>query len=347
MGRTVSCAGDAAAGTVGVHPILWRKLPVPVPVPAWVRDDVVTVDEAALDAYAATLAAAGLPAPDWRLPIYPRLDARRFVEFVGVFNAINFCFADLTGGDGKYAVRFGDRTWAGATGLAAAIRRASNEGVDLLMPDVLARLDLRTAERVFRSETIPLPLLPQRVAFLNNVGATMLARNAGFSDLVADCGFSAPAVVDALTSTFAAYADDRFEHPVTHETLRFDKRARLFVVMYEGRARASSHALRTLSGVEQIGPIVDYQLPRALRAAGVLRYGPTLAGIVDAGELLPAGSHAELSLRAVTAAAVDALLARVNALAGAPISMVELDHALWVAGRAAAGRHHLTATTAY
>jgi hypothetical protein len=117
--------------------------------------------------------------------------------------------------------------------------------------------------------------------------------------------------------------------------------------MYEGRARSSDGALPTLSNIAGIGPVVDYQLPRALRADGVIVYSDTLAHAVDQGQLLPPGSIPELAIRCVTHAVVEDLVTAVSDLRSERVTMLELDYIMWVTGRKAAGRHHLTLTTAY
>lgn len=306
----------------------------------------VHIDPVALDAFGATLAAGELSAPDWRLPVYPD-DNNRFVTFATIANAINYAFGDLATGD-KYIVELDGIPWSGATAMMAALARAQREGLDIMNPYSLEGITVRDAAHIFRpaAGSPPIPLLAQRAAMLNSVGAT-LASGVDIPTLVDKVAGDAGALVEEIVGHFAAYADDRWLHPVTKEPLVYDKRARLMAVMYEGRARASGGHLPRLVNLEAVGPIVDYQLPRVLRAAGVISYSPALAAAVDSGQLIPAGSVEELALREATAVTVDALLGAVNSGLAEPITMVELDFALWSAGRKAAGRHHLTATTAY
>jgi hypothetical protein len=79
----------------------------------------------------------------------------------------------------------------------------------------------------------------------------------------------------------------------------------------------------------------------------VLEYEASVAKAVDDGQLIPPGSEAELAIRGVTYDAVATLLEMLRASLGTHVSMVELDYLLWVIGRKADGRHHLTLTSAY
>ena len=306
----------------------------------------ISINHKALEAYAAKLGQSELAAPDWRMPIYPASDDAKFVQFIGVQNSLNFCFTDPNT-LGKYGVRYGDILWGGATGLCAALMAAIDNGVDILDVDVLANLSLLEARQLFASDDAPLPLLAERVALLNSLKASLDPYNGLFLNLIEDVGYDAGALEQRLVSEFPAYAGDCWMSPQRNETLTFNKRARLFAVMYEGRARSSKGALCTLRGIEAIGPIVDYQLPRALRAEGVLEYETRLANIVDNRDLIAPGSADEIAIREVTDYVIVRLTELVNAGRTEPVSMVEVDYALWVAGRKAGGEPHITLTTAY
>jgi hypothetical protein len=305
----------------------------------------VNVNWDALELFAKNLAEGYLAAPDWLMPIYPSSD-EAFVQFIAVENALNYCFGSPTG-VGKFLVRYKGLAYGGAGGLCAALMRARDEGTDLLDALVLRQLTLRDVAHLFRSDGAELPLMTERAAMLNSLGADLARYGGKLRTLFEEEQYSAPGIVRALVHNFGAYGGDYNYDPVNKRILTFDKRARLLVVIYEGRARSAGSALTALSGLEEIGPIIDYKIPQVLRSSGILTYCADLARKVDAGELLPAGSYEELSLRAVTYDVVATLLDMVNSLRESTISMVELDYALWAAGRTAGGRHHLTLTTSY
>lgn len=306
---------------------------------------VLQIDQERLQDLATTLAATQLEVPDWSLPVYPEADDDSFVQFIGVQNALNFCFFNPEYGS-KFVADYQGQLWGGATGLCAALMRALEESVNILDPAVLAALTIKDAERIFASAGAPLPLLAERVAMLNSLGASLAPYDGLFANMIKAAQYDADLVISRLVTEFPAYGTDRFLLARTHELLVFDKRARLFAIIYAGRAQSGA-SLPPLSNLGNIGPAVDYQLPRYLRDRGVLVYGDSLAQKVDSQTLIAPGSDEELVLRSATDEVCRSLVTEINALRSTPITMLELDFAMWVGGRQAAGHHHLTLTTAY
>ncbi len=86
----------------------------------------------------------------------------------------------------------------------------------------------------------------------------------------------------------------------------------------------------------------DYQLPKVLRAMGLLTYGAELAELVDGERPIPLDSNFERAIRAATVIACDSLAEHFDA----DISAV--DFWLWLQrNQAKDAKFHLTATTAY
>ncbi|MEX3984272.1 queuosine salvage family protein [Paraburkholderia sp. EG287A] len=86
----------------------------------------------------------------------------------------------------------------------------------------------------------------------------------------------------------------------------------------------------------------DYQLPKILRAMGILRYSDWLAASVDQTQLIEAESIAERAIRAGTVLACEELAEHLNC------SLPEVDFWLWVnRNQARDAKFHLTRTTAY
>lgn len=115
------------------------------------------------------------------------------------------------------------------------------------------------------------------------------------------------------------------------------KRAQLAVIWYAGYLAEQ--------GVQvdlDVAPSADYQMPRVMRAIGVLRYAPELAAKVDACALIMRDSEEERAIRAATVLAAEAMAAHLGA------TEPEIDSALWK-NRAACGAtpYHLTVTTDY
>lgn len=86
----------------------------------------------------------------------------------------------------------------------------------------------------------------------------------------------------------------------------------------------------------------DYQLPRVMRALGVLRYAPALARKVDALELINPLSAEELAIRAATILGAKAIADHFQ------VSEPAVDNLLWQLRRSCGETpHHLTMTTDY
>lgn len=86
----------------------------------------------------------------------------------------------------------------------------------------------------------------------------------------------------------------------------------------------------------------DYQVPRALRALGILEYSRDLAKKIDSQAILDAGSAEEKAIRSATIVACEALAEANGATAG------EIDNFLWTnRNLAGATPFHLTFTEHY
>jgi hypothetical protein len=310
----------------------------------------VTLDLFALEALAQDLAEQELAAPQWREPWYPQGDDETFVQFLGVANALNFCYTEPR--QEKFQVNWNDMPLSGSTGLMAALMRAREEGTDVLDADVLARLTNKDIDRIFRSDAGPLPLMPFRDTYIRSLGRELRVYAGGsFLNLFKACGFDAKAIMHMLTECFIAYGGDSYALADGTE-VRFDKRARLLPLMYEGRARSSDGKLPTLKSVEAIGPVIDYQVAKTLHERNVLLYTANLDGMIRKEVPLEPWGLLELGIRLHAHRAVELLLERINQIRTRreqePITMVELDYALWSAGRAYKDvPHHICMTTAY
>lgn len=86
----------------------------------------------------------------------------------------------------------------------------------------------------------------------------------------------------------------------------------------------------------------DYQVPRVLRALGVLRYAPGLAAKVDSSQMVYRDSMEERALRSATVLACELIAKHLGCTAA------QVDSALWHSQEIAGdSRFHLTPTTAY
>ena len=86
----------------------------------------------------------------------------------------------------------------------------------------------------------------------------------------------------------------------------------------------------------------DYQLPKILRAMGILKYSPSMAATVDGKQLIEPETIAERAIRAATVLACEQLAEHLGC------TVAEVDFFLWVnRNKAREAQFHLTRTTAY
>lgn len=115
------------------------------------------------------------------------------------------------------------------------------------------------------------------------------------------------------------------------------KKAQLTLMFVAAELRAVGWPVRL-----DVTAAADYQLPKVLRALGVLEYSQYLAALVDGGALITEDSAEERAIRAATVLACDALAAHFG------VGVDAVDSWLWLQRNVAKeANFHLTVTTRY
>jgi hypothetical protein len=313
----------------------------------WKNPKHVSIDEAKLNETADAFYGQEMPVPSWRDPVFPPEDSSVFADFLGVGNAINFAFKDF---DTKktFSVQWNGHTWSGAFGMWACLSRALESGMDVLDARVLASLKISDVERIFIGDSL-MPMLNERCVVLNEVGTILGQRYGGkMSNLFEACGYRAfgtDGIVNRLIEEFPSFCDESV-HSRSGIILQFHKRAQLLPMMYQGRA-LSSDKLSKLSDYQDLGPIADYAVPRALRNAGILRYSSALEAKVKAQQIIEKDSEEEQEIRAQTSHAQFEILQRLKTSGPSSITILNVDYKVWSLGRGGTEPHHLTRTISY
>lgn len=295
--------------------------------------------------------------PSWREEVFPESDDK-IIEFFGVVNSINFCFTEFATGK-KYDVEYPEGSGnirRGAFGMAAAVKRAIEDAFPITNPRFLYSLNLKTVEYIFRHVSTPIPMLAVRLFNLQNVGKILSRWYGSFKRIFEEADHklfsNGDGIVEKLAVFFESYHDvSRYRG----RQIEFYKRAQLFPMVYHGRALSSNGRLQPIRDPENFGAIADYELPKVLRALGILIYETQLADVVDAGIVIERDCDREIEIRAQTVNAMMSLLDKINRLrvelGKNQITMAELDYAIWSAGANNPEfkkiRHHYTYTTAY
>ena len=290
---------------------------------AWVagRARSVSIDGAAIEAYAATLPASlEKPEPDPATQIAGG-DLELRAAFVICLDAINF-------GSGWWPTIRKRPGHSGYFTIAAGVtERFHRRG-----PWSAAELTEISAAEVARvvGQDPEHPLMAGYAASLRDVGRRVVAEHGGrFAAVVEAAGGTAPALADLL-SEWEAFADVSTyeERPVP-----FFKRAQLVP------ADLNRTGAVALGEERQLTAFADNLVPHVLRVDDILRLDPTLTRAIDAGELLEHGSPQEVELRACAVQAVELLAAAHGSSSGAEsspsdgLSPAEVDYVLWTRGQ--------------
>lgn len=305
----------------------------------------VTIDNDRLDEVAMELAKRKVKPPDWKINgVMPKND-RVFANHLLFKCAVDFCFRHWDRPEEKYEV-------GGSSGSEAMSRCFQRRfGERPINPNEILTItdSWEGTMEFFGGKNLP-PLLTQRRENLREVaevlkkdfrGDVMCLLETAHFLVSSDEKRGRLGIVDLLEKYFPiAFGQDP----------KFKKRSQLFPLMYQGRALSSESDLPILRDPENIGPIIDYQIPNVLRHYGILKYSKDLASEIDNREIIPKDSDKELEIRSGAACVMARLLEKINSYLpfGAPTwTMIELDDVLFSERHKVPTPHHLTPTTDY
>ncbi|MDQ3043703.1 MAG: queuosine salvage family protein [Chloroflexota bacterium] len=313
----------------------------------------VRIDIGQLAVVAAKMARETVSPPGWDATLHFRDGTWRTAGWVLVLDALNFCFWNpgSAGSDpsDRWRVEYDGVAYNGYAALAAALSRAVAEGRPLWDAAYLAGLDAAALRDILRP--VPgapeIPLLAERLANLREVGCGLRDGIGGprpVETLIAAADGSAVRLIGDVVRRFPSFDDTAC---YGSEVVRFYKRAQILVADLAGAF--DNDGLGAFADLEHLTAFADYKVPQVLRELGILVYDDHLAGLVDAHQLLPAGSPEEIEIRAGTVWAVELLRRALND-AGRRLRAFEIDGLLWTAGQTlalTARPYHRTVTGYY
>jgi hypothetical protein len=285
----------------------------------------VHLDADAVPAYAGRLIAEGhgrdeLPADPW---LATEGDAESRAALVIALDAINF-------GSGYHPVVTKRPDMSGAVTMATSLCEHADRSGGITAAS-LSRLNAADPHTIFGQPHDDGPvdkLMAHMAVALADLATLVTDRYDGrFLNLVDDARHSAARLVGLLDQL-------AFFHDVA--TWRD-----IEVPLYKRAQLTAADLSRAFDGqgpghfddLDRLTAFADNLVPHVLRVDGVLHYDPDLASYVDRGELLRAGSEAEVEIRAVGVDAVERLCAAMGER-GHPTTPQELDHILWFRGGA-------------
>jgi hypothetical protein len=286
-------------------------------------------------------------APGAKSPFDVGSDPDRNIDFTMLIAILNFAFTDFTTSQ-KFEVEYNGVRYSDSEAMYACLHKAIVAEQPILTGQWAAGVTRRDLAELFRGN-IEMPMLDERVAALNTVGATLSEKYDGkWHRWVASC---APALY--------AGGDGLLERLVT-EFPRFDDVSdwkghkiqiqKLSQLGLWGLHRGLAPLGRTvLSDPEMCTAFADYIIPVALHSMGIFEYEGSLERRIAAGELLARDSEEEVELRAHSVYAVAVLTDEINARRPADKQLLipEVDYRLWKSYHATHYPHHLTRTVMY
>ena len=265
---------------------------------------------------------------------------------VGMFTgALNFAFTDFDTGQ-KYEVDYLGKRWSDTEAMFARVHRAVLAGEPILTGEWMAAVTVADLEGLFGDS---LPMLSERAAILNAVGATLCDRYQGsFHRFFKDCRPAMYADGDGLLERMTA------EFPRFRDVSVFDGTEAQFYKLGQLSLWLLHIALHAsgdfaLEDLHRMTALADYIVPVALEVMGITEYAPQLAAAIAGGEMIERDSAQEIEIRAHTLYATALLTDAINEIrpTGSQLIVPQVDYRLWKAYHATFRPHHLTRTTMY
>lgn len=267
--------------------------------------------------------------PAWDTSVHYDGKGDRLANYILLLDSLNFCFWPDKG-QPKWTIEYKGQKMGGYQALAASLKRAIEEGINVDDAHWMAQADLEQVRHVFRGtqEGIEIPLMDKRLEHINQSGKVLLDNFGGqYSQAIKSCQGSAVALVNLMVQYFPSFRDI---HTWKGHEVRILKRAQITAVDIYGSFYGEG--LGKFEDMDLLTVFADYKIPQVLRALGILEYAPALAEKVDNQELLPSGSREEMEIRVGMIWAVEEIRRELKRL-GAPKMALELDWFLWNLGQ--------------
>ncbi|ROQ93467.1 queuosine 5'-phosphate N-glycosylase/hydrolase [Desulfosoma caldarium] len=265
--------------------------------------------------------------PSWKQPFHYWDGTEETARWIFVLDVLNHCFWPDPG-DPLWEVEM-DGTWySGYCGLAAALKKAYEEGTPLTNARYLQSLTLKDLEGILAGRG-RIPLLRARLDNLREAGRVLVEKWRGdVMHLIAWAQGSACRLAARLVEDFPSFRDHFF---VDGQTVYFWKRAQIFAA--DLHAAFEGQGPGRFLDMDRLTAFADYKLPQVLRELEILQYRDDLAQQIDDQALLASGCREEIEIRAMTLVAVEKLKDAFHRRGHRRITSVHVDHWLWSLGQ--------------
>ena len=293
---------------------------------------------------------------DWSGILPQGLETKDKIDYVLGLISIDFCHwgYDENGVCDFYAMDDLGVIVRGSAAMTALAKRTYEQGVPLFHSTFMEKVRVEDLRPYFigfdkNGHPMEIPWLEDRVNVLNEVGHILREKWRGsFYNLLHKANRrvfnQGKGFIELLVKDFPRFRD---EYIYKNKKVGIYKLAQLSVM-------ALQSLLFPFEDGDTLSLCADYQLPRSLRALGILEYSPTLTAYVDQEKLIESGSLLEIELRMATIFAGEQLKRCINAILveqnKPQVRSHELDYLLWNYGRQLdrnRSKHHLTRTIMY
>jgi len=217
-----------------------------------------------------------------------------------------------------------------------------------LSPDQLATIDAEACATIFGQESASAPIRELMSLFArawNDLGRDLLERFGGrFRVLIEAANGSAARLVDLLRE------QEFFRDESDYSGLLVPLHKRSQLLASDLALVFGGHGLGRFDDLDRLTIFADNLVPHVLRRDGLLEYSAPLAEAIDREELIPAGSDAEIEIRACAVHVVE-LICEALLVDGVAVTSRQLDQILWHRGQhpeiKQAGKRHRTRTVFY
>ncbi|MBI2626613.1 MAG: hypothetical protein HYW69_03410 [Candidatus Nealsonbacteria bacterium] len=292
--------------------------------------------------------------PAWAVPnIHPPIDCglKEWVDYVCWINTVNFAFTNFEPPYNKFAIEYPKGNFlSGSAAMAASFMRAKKEGIPIFEAETMNTITWSEINYIFRpvDEEHKMPMLQKRWEIIREAADDLLGMYDGqwlnlfrWSNWRAfdyGKGFNYQGIIKKLVTNFFSFGDTR---EYGGQTLEFHKRAQLLVMMYHGRAANSGGRFPLIKDINDIGPIADYDVPKALHFLGVLGYSSRLESAIENHSVIVVGHPWETENRLGQCYVMWRICEELS------INMAQADYYIWEMGRKSKSPHILVPTTSY
>ncbi|MDD3399821.1 MAG: queuosine salvage family protein [Candidatus Paceibacterota bacterium] len=315
----------------------------------WKGTEHVRVNEGKLLELAGRMKESEMEVPAWDvIPVQPERNCSlsHWLNFICWINTINFAFSNFEPPFNKFAVEYPEGSfWSGAFAMEACFSRAYREGTPVFDAKYMRKISKKDVERIFRptDKDHQIPMLWERWRIFHEIGEVLLDRYGGlWQNLFEEARWRAfrngKGAVEQLVEFFPSFQDYRY---YKSSLLCFHKRAKLLVMMYYGRAVNSEGRFPLIEDIDDIGPIADYEVPKALKFLGVLEYSPEFEAMLNDRYVFSENDDQEVESRLAMSYAMKRLCEE------AGVNMAQADYYIWNMGRKSKDPHILVPTTDY